>query len=114
MNLRELIIAYGDARADVITNGEMVSMAEAVASQAEADRLLAEIDRRIALAQADHQLMWRSHLDGTESSVSRQRALLRNADAEQARGWPRNRGEQYVRPDLVEEHRAAKEARNAV
>lgn len=92
MNLRELIDAYANAERG-----------------APAEALLAELDRRIALAEADNQIMWHSHLNETATSISRQRALLRNADLDEARGWGRPTAEQYVRADLVEEYRAAKE-----
>jgi len=46
--------------------------------------LHAEIDRRLALAEADHPIMWRSHLDNSDSSQRRQRALIRQHAADVA------------------------------
>lgn len=89
-NLRRLFLAFGTANA--------------AGDQAEARRLLAELDRRIALAETDHPIMWRPHLDETEPSVSRQRDLLRNGDNDVERGFRRNPAIEFVRPDLVEEH----------
>jgi len=48
--------------------------------------LHAEIERRLALGEADHPIMWRSHLDDTERSQSRQRALIRRHAADVAAG----------------------------
>ena len=110
MDLRELVVAYGEAMATIVNEGEMGTMQAMAAATAEADRLLGELDRRIALAEADHVIMWRSHLDDNARSVDRQRALLRNVDLDEARGWGRGLAERYVQADLVDEHRKNREA----
>lgn len=45
---------------------------------------------------------------GTGPSVSRQRALLVNADLDEARNWPRGHAVAFVRSDLKEAHRASR------
>lgn len=109
MNFRELIVAYGQACADRAAAEEVPgSRDEAEQREADATRLLAEIDRRRGLAEMDHQLMWDAHLDERASSIARQKALLVNADLDEARNWPRGHAEQFVRSDLKEAHRAGK------
>lgn len=99
LTLTELIDELADASVEAAqcgyvydTEGEIVASARAVAAKA-------EIDRRIALAQADHSLIWKSHLDNNARSRRRQASILRYARrhpedrerarlAEHAREWP--------------------------
>jgi hypothetical protein len=112
MDLRELVVAYGEAQAQVITEGAMGTIAVMRAQEVKAARLLAELDRRIALAGDDHPIMWRSHLDETEASVRRQRAVLRMANKDRLEGWRLVSAAAHVRADLIEEHRETGEARH--
>lgn len=103
LNLSELIGAYAEA---CIENTQaafvMDTEGELAASQAET-AIKAEIDRRIALAQNDYPLAWKSHLDNTVNSRLRQRSLIEQAErhrqaathfgpwaplVEQCRAWP--------------------------
>jgi hypothetical protein len=106
MNLHELIDAYGGKRADEVIAGEL-DIKAMHAADAEAHRLLAELNRRLALAEYDHPIMWRAHLDETDNSIKRQRNLLRAADKDRASGWPPPRAAAHVRADLIAEHGAA-------
>jgi hypothetical protein len=97
MNLHELIDAYGGKRADEVIAGEL-DIKAMHAADAEAHRLLAELN---------HPIMWRAHLDETDNSIKRQRNLLRAADKDRASGWPPPRAAAHVRADLIAEHGAA-------
>lgn len=107
MDLRELVIAYGEAVATIVNEGETGTMHATTVAAVEADRLLGELDRRLALASTDHHIMWRSHLDEQPTSVRRQVSLLRTADKDRADGMLPSLAVKYIRADLVETHREA-------
>lgn len=86
MNFLELIDAYALANRrhyatqnePGISNGPYnPDSRETIEASSACLELHAEIERRLALAGADHPIMWRSHLDDNERSQSRQRALIR-------------------------------------
>jgi hypothetical protein len=95
MNLLELIDAYALAnRRHYATQSEpgtsngpySPDSRETVEAAGVCLELHAEIERRLALAEADHPIIWRSHLDDNERSQSRQRALIAQHAADVAAG----------------------------
>lgn len=63
--------------------------------------LRGELHRRLKLAEADHPIMWRSHLDDTENSQRRQRRLIEQHAADAVTDHqPYPIGVEYCRKDL--------------
>jgi hypothetical protein len=94
VNLLELIDAYALANANART---AENLGDSLQAEHETQELRAEIERRLALAEADHPIMWRSHLDNSDSSQRRQRSLIEVAEKDRARGWTPSHAVKHAR-----------------
>jgi len=73
VTLLELIDAHATAIAEAHTAENLGDIEH---WEREAFKLRAEVERRLKLADMDHTIMWRVHLDDTERSQQRQRAII--------------------------------------
>jgi hypothetical protein len=106
MNFLELIDAYANLREQAGQAWEVPGVPPAEEIETEAQKLRAEIERRLNLAGADHHLaIWR-HLNGGEQSRARQRNLLDVAARERRAGIPVERAVQYIEQSIVDEWKA--------